>query len=742
MPTTSALDVGLPGVLPVEETSYIAAAGNPNEDEQDAVLLGKLKAWLQHERDRQAENRMQMAIDHDFYDGLQWSEEDARAVQDRGQAPLVFNEVAVTLNWIIGTEKRERTDWRVLPREAGDEEMAQVKTKVMKYVSDVNRVPYMRSACFAEAAIGGLSWLEDSINADPTADILYSGWETWRNCLHDSYHKLPDGSDMRYFFRWRHVDLDIAKLMFPDQKEAIERAAIDAQQLFVQEQDDLWYLGERLNTVGPGATANRRTVISQTVTDMFSRRTRVKIYECWYRDPVQKQLVRGGPYHGEVFDQNHQGQAKSINEGWASVAQQPMLQMKLCYFTERDILAKHDSPFSHNDFPFTPIYAFRRGRDGMPYGYVRQARDPQEDLNKRMSKSLFILSVNQLITEEGAFNTEGEYTLQDAIDNASNPQGVFVLKDGAKRFEIRRDYMEEQQQVAHVSMDRGFIQSGTGVTDELLGRRTNAVSGTAIQARQDQGSATTAAIFDNRRLASQVSGQKQLSNTERFYSGPKVIRLTEKKGALDWVKVNQPEVQPDGSVRFLNDLTATRADFIVDEQDYRATLRQAAYESLQDMLGKIMAINPQWAIELYPLVVNVADFPGKEEIIDKLKELAAPKPPSDEELHAKAEQEELAKQAAASKIAKEQADANLSDAKADQIRVTLQPGMTALDLPTVQAGQAQAGQGALPAGATPAQQAAPAQQPAQPDALTVMAQTVTQLANIVGAIAQRPTQGA
>ena len=43
------------------------------------------------ELDRQAENRMQMAMDEDFYDHIQFTDEELQILAERGQAPLVFN---------------------------------------------------------------------------------------------------------------------------------------------------------------------------------------------------------------------------------------------------------------------------------------------------------------------------------------------------------------------------------------------------------------------------------------------------------------------------------------------------------------------------------------------------------------------------------------------------------------------------------------------------------------------------
>jgi hypothetical protein len=80
----------------------------------------QLLEWYQQEREKQAANRYQMAIDQDFYDNLQWDEQDIQELAERGQAALVFNVQAATVDWIIGTEKRTRVDFKVFPRNDED----------------------------------------------------------------------------------------------------------------------------------------------------------------------------------------------------------------------------------------------------------------------------------------------------------------------------------------------------------------------------------------------------------------------------------------------------------------------------------------------------------------------------------------------------------------------------------------------------------------------------------------------
>lgn len=63
----------------------------------------RVKAWRDVAGDLQRDNRFRQMRDHDFYDGDQWTDEDAKVLMDRGQAPLVFNAVKSTIDWIVGT---------------------------------------------------------------------------------------------------------------------------------------------------------------------------------------------------------------------------------------------------------------------------------------------------------------------------------------------------------------------------------------------------------------------------------------------------------------------------------------------------------------------------------------------------------------------------------------------------------------------------------------------------------------
>lgn len=628
------------------------AERNPLDTPEARTEHSKLLSWFYGERDRQGTNRLEMALDHDFYDSLQWSEEDKDELASRGQMPLVYNEVAPMVDWLIGTERRTRVDWKVLPRSEDDVQDADIKTKVLKYVSDINRVPFARSRAFTDAVKGGVGWLDDGARDDPTQDVLYSKYEDWRNVLWDSMSYELDLSDARYVFRWRWVDLDIAEAMFPDRADEIRRASSDIYSSAFVDDDTLTSGGLPDTQSRSGTVTTAGSVIGQSV-----ERLRVKLIECQYRKPSPVKIIADGPLKGQFVHEHDQVMQAAIANNGYGVIDRVMLRVHIAVFTETSMISWAPSVFRHNRFSLTPIWCYRRNRDRLPYGAVRRVRDIQQDLNKRASKALFLLNTNQIIADDGA--VEDWEDLRNEVDR---PDGVIIKKAG-KQLEIRRDTDAATGQIQMMTLAAQSIQRGTGISNENLGRQTNAASGEAIVARQQQGSVVTTEPFDNLRFAVQVQGEKQLSLTEQFYTEEKVIRLTGTKGRIEWLRVNQPEQQPDGSYRILNDITRSQADFVVSEQDYAGTLRQVLFEQLTQVAGRLP---PEVALRILTMAMEFSDLPNKDEIAEQIRKITGDRDPSKEPTPEEAQQiqQQEAMQQEAMQMQREQALTALQEQKA------------------------------------------------------------------------------
>ena len=574
--------------------------------QQESTLHTRLWGFYSDERDRQRHNRHQMALDEDYFDSLQWTEEEQRDLIERGQAPTVYNLIKPTVLWMFGTEVRTRMDHKVAPREQGDEKSAEVKTKFIKYLDDVNREKFYRSAAFRESVVAGLGWLECAASNDPRKERVVTGSESWKNVLRDSLSRKPDMEDARYLFRQKMIDLDVAQWMFPNKKNELAQAASKAEGTA-----DDWYLGERVvKDDWPGA----REISKYAAIDQFSQfrtnRKRVLVVEAWYRVPVEAEVVVGGPMHGSLYNPDDIWMAFNKQFMGLKTQKQFTMQMRHAFFTEQGLLLDEVSQYRHNDFPLTPVWGYRRGRDGEPYGVVRELRSPQDDLNKRMSKAIWRVSANQIIMENGAVED-----IDEARREASMPDGVIVTKSG-KRFDIREQQNLSSGDIQLVQIDMNMIERMGPVNGDNLGSDTQAQSGRAIRARQEQGSLMSQLLFDNLRLALQIHGEKKLSVAEQYITEEKVVRITEEKGKFQWTALNQPQQNPDGTTTYLNDMLATKGDFIIDEQDFRATVRESMLESLTQIMG---GLPPELAALLVPAMLELQDLPDKENLLAKIK---------------------------------------------------------------------------------------------------------------------------
>ncbi|MFM9424351.1 hypothetical protein RCH10_000779 [Variovorax sp. GrIS 2.14] len=649
----------------IEHATPGDVASDPKAIHRHHVLMD----LLEYESERQAEERAQAQVDEGYYDHEQWAADDARELMERGQAPLVFNEARLTIDWISGTEKRLRKDYKILPREPDDEAGAELKTKLVKYTDDVNLTQWHRSKAFKQAATAGISWLEEGINPDPEQEIIYSGMEDWRNVFRDSHSRNIDFNvDSRYLFRRRVIDLDYAIALLPAH-EAHLRSMAGRMDEDGEGGEDVWYLGQKQASTADmremadmSGFGNRSAYMARSGYFDYSRRRSCELLECWYKVPERVKVFMGGQAPGKlVDDQNAEHQAAIADN--APTYEAVKMKMRLMIATKQAPMLDMPSPFKHGKFLLTPIYAYRRFRDGMAYGPMRGMRDIQDDLNKRRSKALFALSSNRIQIEAGAVDD-----IEDLRIEAARPDAIMVVKAG-KILKFEQQTGDFQGNLELAREDSQLMRNVGGVTNENLGHDTNAQSGKAIGLKQDQGGLTTGELFDNYLLAIRQAGGLRLSHIEQFYTEPKAVRIVGQRKPIEWLKINQ--VDP-ATGQILNDVTASAADFIIDTQDYRASLAQSAQEQMFDLLGKIATFAPQVVLNVLDLVVENAEIKDKEEWVSRIRKLNGQrdpsKPPTPEEQQV--EQATVAKQMEAEQVATDTNKAALAEvqAKVDLIR--------------------------------------------------------------------------
>lgn len=622
-------------------------------------LHGRLMAFYLQELSRQEENRKEQAEEEGFYDNEQWKAEDKAILEDRGQIPLTYNVISTMIDWVLGTERRMRTDFKVLPRRKDGGKQAERKSQLLKYLSDVNRTNFDVSRAFADAVKVGIGWIENGAQDDADGEPVYERYESWRNMLWDSAGSQMDLSDARYVIRTKWVDEDIAVALFPDRSEIITQN--------VNTGSGSYILDENGDDPMDQAEESRDDYING-VFDTSHMRRRVRLIEIWYKAPVTDTQIRGGDFSGELYDETSPGHVEDIQAGRAELNKRTVYRMHVAIMTTGALLYAGKSPYRHNRFPFTPVWGKIRGRDGLPYGMIRNVKDIQIDINKRAAKALHILSTNKVIMDNGAVDD-----LDAFVEEVARPDAVIVKNQG-KELVLNAERELAAGHLELMARSISMVQQTSGVTDENMGRSTNATSGRAIQARQDQGSLATSGYFDNLRFARQQQGEKALSLIEQFFTEQKQFRITNMRGTPQYISVN------DGLPE--NDITRTKADFVISEVDWNTTQRAAQVTELLAVVQQVAPVAPQVAMAMLDLVVESMDVPSRDELVKRIRAITGQRDPDQEEPTPEEQQQMAAAQAQAemqqrammagiaeqeAKALKAQADAKRAEAGAQEI---------------------------------------------------------------------------
>lgn len=608
--------------------------GNLDQDflaTEDGRFLAWAHGLYQRELDLQAVARTERAIDVAFYDGDQFTDEELEEYEARNQTPRVFNEIKPTVDWLLGGERRIRTDWAVLPRTEDDSEASIRKSKLAKYLDDINNARWHRSEAYGDMTKNGEGWIavEYLPNQDGDFQIMLQH-EHWRYMLADSKSRRRDMTDMQYLWRVKVIDLHTLINHFPDKKSELINLSDDMSVL----EDEL--LDEALVSVDPSDKNRQIRTGSLSFTQSAGDRDGVKVYEMWYRQSEKVKLLRGeGSFNNQPYDEKNEDHQVLTQHYGFQVAEVTRQQMYCAMYTDDTVLYRQKSPYKHNRFPFVRRYAYLKDREGTPYGVIRSVRDPQSDLNIRRNKALHMLSSVRVVMEQGA--VEDRNALAEEI---ARWDSIIEYKPGSK-LEVQEGSDRANQQLNVGEQNSAYIRQISGVTGENRGMDTNATSGIAIQARQEQGTVISTVLTDMHSLGRKLEGELILSLIEQFYDKPFQFRITADnlKDKVEFAKIND-EAEPETNI------TKTQSDFVVSERDYRTTMRQALSEQMLSSAGAIAQHtgNPQLAVAMLTSAIDLQDLPDKDRLIDGLRK-ASGMPPMNETEEDRQQREQKEQQA-------------------------------------------------------------------------------------------------
>ena len=348
----------------------------------------------------------------------------------------------------------------------------------------------------------------------------------------------------------------------------------------------------------------------------------IQVAEYWYRKEFDKEIlllsdmtvIDAAAYikNKEVFD------ALSIQVIKNRMTKSHKVHQ--CIMSGAEILEKN--AWAGRYIPIVPVYGDVINVEGVRHlkGLVRDAKDPQRMFNywRTTSTELVALSPKApFIGPTGAFNTDA-----DKWATANVKTHAYIEFDGSMA-PARQGFDGPPAGAIQEALNAADdMKSIIGMYDAALGARSNETSGRAIMARQKESDTSTFHFIDNLNRAIRHTGRIMIDLIPHVYTGPRVLRVMggDDKKTPENVKVNQPVEDKETGMEKIYDLTAGKYDLTVTSGPSYTTKREEAANQMIELLRAF----PQAAPYIGDLLAKNLDWPGAEEIAERLEKMLPP----------------------------------------------------------------------------------------------------------------------
>ena len=297
------------------------------------------------------------------------------------------------------------------------------------------------------------------------------------------------------------------------------------------------------------------------------------------------------------------------------------------------------SPYVTEDGETEDAYEFASlfvSRDCDRYGAILQLLDVQDEINKRRSKALHLMSVRQVRLERGAVEdvnkTRQELAKPDGVVETTPGMEFEILKTGdmaAAQFNL---LTEAKQEIDSVSYNAA-----------VAGKDQNIQSGVALRTRAIAGQTEVAPMFDVLKNLDMRVYRKVWNRIKQYWKDEMWIRVTDDPTNLRWVGLNQPftrgqelleqakeqgaqpeqlkqleqKIAMDPAMKQMvdtrNDIATLDVDLVLADAPDAVTQQMEDFQTLGEMVKSGFPMPPMAVIEASPLS-------NKDRILKMMKE--------------------------------------------------------------------------------------------------------------------------
>jgi hypothetical protein len=256
-------------------------------------------------------------------------------------------------------------------------------------------------------------------------------------------------------------------------------------------------------------------------------------------------------------------------------------------------------------------------------GVIRHARDPQRMLNFWASAETEAIALAPKAPFIGA---AGQFEGFERDWEQANQRNVAFLQYNPKSLggavlpaPQRNAFEPAVMAITNARMQASEdLKATTGIYDAALGARSNENSGIAIQRRNQQAQTSNFHFADNLSRSIRHLGRILVDLIPKVYDTPRAVRIIGEDGEVDMVRVN--EIFEKGGEQKAYMLNKGKYDVTISTGPSYATKRQEAVASMLDLTKAY----PQIAQVAGDLLVKNFDWPGSQEIAERLKRTLPP----------------------------------------------------------------------------------------------------------------------
>ncbi|WP_242612463.1 hypothetical protein [Corticibacter populi] len=590
------------------------------QDGADTPLTLNEFAAIVREAINQPPWRVNADKEADYADGNQLSTDLLRKQAELGIPPAKENIITPAIAAVCGYEAKTRTDWRVTPDgEPGGQDVADAINFRLNQAERHSKADRALSQAFRAAVTVGLGWVEvarppNSLEFPFRCRYIHRNEIWW-----DMKCQEPDLADARWLYRRRWVDRTKAAQLFPGHRDVIMRSM------------DKWIadnVGEMLEggqSTGLLAAAEAERAWTVHEDNWYNEENQtVAITEVWYRRwvPVVMLVMRDG--RAVEFDEANELHQAALAIGRGRLQEQIVARMRRAFWIGPHCLHDGPTPYSHQHFPYVPVWGYREDMTGIPYGLVRDMIFPQDNLNATTAKLRWgMASVRTERTKGAVAMSDAQFRQQIARASADIVlDEQHMAKQGA-RFEVHRDFQLNAQQFQLMTDSREAVQRVSGITASFQGQKGTATSGLQEQTQLEQSEISLADLMDGFKDSRTLVGELLMALIIEDMGKQEQVIVIE-GDVLDpprTVVINHPEVDPQTGIEYLsNDINRTKLMVALEDVPSSSGFRAQQLNALSEA---VKALPPTVQQVMMPFMVDLMDLPRKEQVVQAIQQATA-----------------------------------------------------------------------------------------------------------------------